>query len=71
MDSATDDRDAGLCETSQGTLLVTTFTSLSYVKYLDEAEPGLSSRFMDWTARESPRGMLRTTGCPSQTESEC
>jgi len=30
MDSAIDDRDAGICETSRGTLLVTTFTSLAY-----------------------------------------
>ena len=50
MDSATDDRDAGVCETSKGTLLVTTFTSLDYVKYLNEAEPGSSSRFVDWTS---------------------
>ena len=49
MDSATDDRDAGVCETKQGSLLVTTFTSLAYVAYLNEAKPGISGRFMDWT----------------------
>lgn len=30
MDSPIDDRDAGVCETSSGALLVTTFTSLAY-----------------------------------------
>jgi len=30
MDSAIDDRDAGICETASGALLVTTFTSLTY-----------------------------------------
>ncbi len=30
LDSATDDRDAGVLETAKGTLLVTTFTSLAY-----------------------------------------
>src|SRR4051812_17120215 len=30
MDTAIDDRDAGVCETPQGSLLVTTFTSLAY-----------------------------------------
>ena len=48
MDSATDDRDAGICETHQGSLLVTTFTSLAYVRYLNEAKPGSSGR-LHWT----------------------
>jgi Neuraminidase (sialidase) len=30
MDSPIDDRDAGICETARGTLLVSTFTSLAY-----------------------------------------
>ena len=50
MDTAIDDRDAGVCETAQGSLLVTTFTSLAYVGYLNEAEVGTSGRFTDWTA---------------------
>ena len=50
MDSSTDDRDAGICETADGSLLVTTFTSLAYVDYLDDAKPGASGRFMNWTA---------------------
>jgi len=38
LDSAIDDRDAGIVETARGTLLVTTFTSLAYVPTLREAE---------------------------------
>ncbi len=33
LDSPIDDRDAGVLETSQGTLIVTTFTSLAYEDY--------------------------------------
>ena len=49
MDTAIDDRDAGVCETQQGSLLVTTFTSLAYIDYFKEAKPGASGRFTDWT----------------------
>lgn len=38
LDSAIDDRDAGVVETAKGSLLVTTFTSLAYESYeLDKA----------------------------------
>ena len=37
MDTAIDDRDAGVCETAKGSLLVTTFTSLAYVPILEKA----------------------------------
>jgi sialidase-1 len=37
LDSALDDRDAGVVETSRGTILVTTFTSLAYEKALQAA----------------------------------
>lgn len=37
LDGAIDDRDAGILETSKGTLLVTTFTSLAYVPQLEKA----------------------------------
>ncbi|MFN0086436.1 MAG: sialidase family protein [Blastocatellia bacterium] len=36
LDSATDDRDAGVIETAKGALLVTTFTSLAYQAQLDK-----------------------------------
>jgi len=38
LDSAIDDRDAGVLETAKGTILVTTFTSLAYEKSLLAAE---------------------------------
>ena len=37
MDSGIDDRDAGVLETPNGSLLVTTFTSLAYVPVLEKA----------------------------------
>ena len=40
MDTAIDDRDAGVLETSAGTLLVTTFTSLAY--------EGVQARSKEW-----------------------
>lgn len=43
LDSAIDDRDAGVVETTRGTLLVTTFTSLAYEPILQNAvrkQPG-------------------------------
>ncbi len=49
MDTAIDDRDAGVCETARGSLLVTTFTSLAYIEYMNEAEPGKKGRFTKWT----------------------
>jgi hypothetical protein len=38
LDTEIDDRDAGVLETAQGSLLVTTFTSLAYVDGLERAE---------------------------------
>jgi hypothetical protein len=38
LDTAIDDRDAGICETAAGSLLVTTFTSLAY-----ETQKGMST----------------------------
>jgi hypothetical protein len=38
LDSAIDDRDAGVLETARGSLLVTTFTSLAYESTLKQAE---------------------------------
>ncbi len=38
MDGPIDDRDAGVLETSQGSILVTTFTSLAYEPILKKAE---------------------------------
>lgn len=38
MDTAIDDRDAGVVETAKGSILVTTFTSLAYESILQKAE---------------------------------
>jgi hypothetical protein len=43
-DSPMDDRDAGILETTKGTLIVTTFTSLAYEPLLEKAE-----REQSWT----------------------
>jgi len=45
LDSATDDRDSGILETTRGTLLVTTFTSLAYASHLEK-----KITYTDWTA---------------------
>ena len=47
-DSAIDDRDSGVLETSQGTILVTTFTSLAYESVLAKAEQNQSSDKKSW-----------------------
>jgi sialidase-1 len=49
LDGAIDDRDAGVLETAQGSLLVTTFTSLAYETYeLDKAIANESSKTDAW-----------------------
>lgn len=48
LDSATDDRDAGVLETAKGTLLVPTFTSLAYepqLAKLKTSDPAKSARW--------------------------
>lgn len=47
MDSPIDDRDAGICETAKGSLLVTTFTSLAYLDTMAKAK--------DWPAEKTAR----------------
>ncbi len=59
LDGAIDDRDAGILETAQGSLLVTTFTSLAYVPTLKNAmakkpgEPVLGPK-KNWHAGSRP-----------------
>ncbi|MBS1827699.1 MAG: exo-alpha-sialidase [Acidobacteria bacterium] len=50
MDSAIDDRDAGVLETPKGTLLVSTFTSLAYEGYLEKARNWHPERLAKWKA---------------------
>ncbi len=50
LDTAMDDRDAGILETDRKTLLVTTFTSLAYEKILQGAEKKKSDEPGAWPA---------------------
>jgi sialidase-1 len=50
MDTAIDDRDAGICITPKGTILVTTFTSLAY-------ESVMQSRSANWPPQRKARWM--------------
>lgn len=67
MDSAIDDRDAGLCETAAGSWLVTTFTSLAYEsawnRAKDKARWEAAQRRLNQSQRQSLLGtwMLRST----------
>ncbi|MCZ2149223.1 MAG: glycoside hydrolase [Bryobacterales bacterium] len=66
MDTAIDDRDAGILETPKGALLVTTFTSLAYVPVLEKAVNWAPGRLERWKAadgrvtREQQKEMLGT-----------
>jgi hypothetical protein len=48
MDSAIDDRDAGVLETARGSILVTTFTSLAYESILTRAEETSGDQSSAW-----------------------
>src|SRR5215472_6248602 len=50
MDTAIDDRDAGICITPAGTILVTTFTSLAYEAVLARAKDWPADRLARWQA---------------------
>lgn len=50
LDSAIDDRDAGVLETPKGTLLVTTFTSLAYEPSLEKLKASDPAAFARWNA---------------------
>src|SRR5215471_12396412 len=54
MDSAIDDRDAGICETAAGSLLVTTFTSLTYESRMKNLSPEQQARWDAVQRRISP-----------------
>jgi sialidase-1 len=55
LDSPVDDRDAGIVETAQGTIVVTTFTSLDYARVLERAEEKQPGAPDSW-----PAGKLET-----------
>jgi hypothetical protein len=50
LDSPIDDRDAGICVTPTGTILVTTFTSLAYVDLLRSSESWPAEKRSRWLA---------------------
>ncbi len=50
LDTPIDDRDAGICETATGALLVTTFTSVGFERYLANSADWDSDRIERWTA---------------------
>jgi len=50
LDSATDDRDAGIVETAEGTLLVTTFTSDAWESVLNRAKDWDAGKLERWKA---------------------
>ena len=50
FDSPIDDRDAGICVTPAGSLLVTTFTSLAYEAVLDNGNNWSAGRLARWHA---------------------
>ena len=70
LDGPIDDRDAGILETSRGTLLATTFTSLAYEPILQKAEANPDSwdaaRLANWRGahnRISAEERQRHLGC--------
>jgi hypothetical protein len=66
LDSPIDDRDAGICATPSGAILVTTFTSLAYQSVLDHATGWPAERLARWqavnlrTTAEQRKGLLDT-----------
>lgn len=50
IDTAIDDRDAGVLETPKGSLLITTFTSLAYEPVLEKAQNWPTERLQHWQA---------------------
>jgi hypothetical protein len=56
LDSAIDDRDAGVLETAKGSILVTTFTSSAWEPLLERAEqPSADGRQDGWTSTQLER----------------
>jgi sialidase-1 len=54
LDTATDDRDSGVLETSKGTLLVTTFTSLAYEDSFKKAAAMAELTDKGWVSKAMP-----------------
>lgn len=74
LDTATDDRDAGILETAHGTLIASTFTSLAFEKMIPAEADVRAGKLPDWTLdrlqrwqhardRLSPEERRRALGC--------
>ena len=55
MDTPIDDRDSGVIETAKGSILVTTFTSLAYVRNLENAQKIAAGEKGAWPAEKMDR----------------
>ncbi|MDH7569693.1 MAG: sialidase family protein, partial [Armatimonadota bacterium] len=67
LDTAIDDRDAGVLETAAGTLLVTTFTSLAYAGLLERVERALTAPRTEWqTEWMRQHGLASLEAWPAQ-----
>jgi sialidase-1 len=69
-DSATDDRDAGIVETSKGTLLATFYTSTAYQQHLTNPERLLNQTFGNETAAMLRRWKLRDEATSPQEKKD-
>ncbi|HID77583.1 MAG TPA: exo-alpha-sialidase, partial [Planctomycetaceae bacterium] len=67
MDSAIDDRDAGVLETDRGSILVTTFTSLAYESVLRRAEQTPSGRPGAWPEEKRRRWQAAHNRLPAES----
>lgn len=73
LDTPIDDRDAGICCTPTGTLLVTTFTSLAYEPVLAHAKDWPPEKLERWravdrrTTAKQRQGLLERGCCARQT----
>lgn len=70
MDSATDDRDAGVIETVNGDLLVTFFTSIAYQKHLANPELRINKIFKEESAAHIERSLLAKERIDARQEKE-
>lgn len=61
LDSAIDDRDAGVLETAKGSILVTTFSSLAYESYISKAQKDGS-----WSAAKMQRWLAEGHRIPEE-----
>lgn len=71
LDSAIDDRDAGVLETTKGTLLVTTFTSLAYEPSLKKATSMAELTAKGWVTKGmAPEQFARWKACHERLNDE-